>query len=71
MEWARVLIVAGIAMTLVGMLALVAARAGLGRLPGDIVIDRGNLRFAVPVVTSVVVSVLLTVVLNIAVRLWR
>jgi hypothetical protein len=35
----------------------------LGRLPGDIQIQRGNWSFYFPVVTSLVVSVLLTLLL--------
>jgi hypothetical protein len=34
----------------------------LGRLPGDIVIDRGNSRFYFPVVTCIVISVVLSLV---------
>ena len=36
----------------------------LGRLPGDIHIERENFRFHFPIVTSMVVSVILTIVLN-------
>ena len=36
----------------------------LGRLPGDIHIERENFRFHFPIVTSLVVSVILTIVLN-------
>jgi hypothetical protein len=35
----------------------------LGRLPGDIVIERGNGRFYFPIVTCVVISVLLSLVM--------
>jgi len=67
----RVLIVAGVAIAIAGMVVLVAGRLGLGRLPGDISIEHGNVRLFFPVVTSIVLSLVLTVVLNIAVRLWR
>lgn len=36
----------------------------LGRLPGDIHIERGNYSIHFPVVTSILVSIVLTVVLN-------
>ena len=36
----------------------------LGRLPGDIRIERGNSAFYFPIVTSIVLSVLLTLLLN-------
>ena len=35
-------------------------RLGLGRLPGDIAVERGNFRFYFPIVTSLVISVALT-----------
>jgi hypothetical protein len=38
------------------------ARAGLGRLPGDIYVQRGNWAFYFPLGTSIVLSVLLTLV---------
>ncbi|MGB9825667.1 MAG: DUF2905 domain-containing protein [Desulfofundulus sp.] len=37
----------------------------LGRLPGDILIQRGNFTFYFPLVTSLVLSLLLTLILNI------
>ncbi|HZP56054.1 MAG TPA: DUF2905 domain-containing protein [Dehalococcoidia bacterium] len=40
-------------------------------MPGDIVIDRGNVKFAFPIVTSIILSIVLTVVLNVVVRTWR
>jgi hypothetical protein len=35
-------------------------RTGLGRLPGDIVVQRGGRTFYIPIVTSIVLSLLLT-----------
>ena len=36
----------------------------IGRLPGDIVIERGNWKFYFPLATSVLLSLLLTLVLS-------
>jgi Protein of unknown function (DUF2905) len=36
---------------------------GLGRLPGDIVIERDNFRLYIPVVTSLIVSIVLSAIL--------
>jgi hypothetical protein len=36
----------------------------LGRLPGDIRIERGNAAFYFPIVTCIIVSILLTLVLS-------
>jgi hypothetical protein len=68
---ARVLIFAGVTIVLAGVLLLAASRVGLGRLPGDIVVEREHARLYVPIVTSIVLSLLLTLVLNVALRLWR
>lgn len=55
------LIVVGLLIALVGVVLLLAGRIPwLGRLPGDVYIQRGNWSFYFPVVTSLVVSVLLT-----------
>jgi membrane protein implicated in regulation of membrane protease activity len=55
------LIVVGVLIVVVGVVLMLAGRVPwLGRLPGDISIQRGNWSFYFPVVTSLVVSVLLT-----------
>ncbi len=55
----------GIFMVLVGGLLLLGGRLfGLGRLPGDIFLQRGNFSFYFPVVTCIVLSILLTIILN-------
>ena len=55
----------GPALFLLGVVALTYARVhyGLGRLPGDIVIDRGSYYIYAPITTAVIVSVLLSLVL--------
>jgi hypothetical protein len=68
---ARVLMVLGIVIFVVGGLLYLGARLNLplGRLPGDIRIERENLTCIFPVVTMILVSVILTVVLNLVIRL--
>jgi len=39
-------------------------RLGIGRLPGDIVVEREGFRFYFPIVTSIVVGVVLTPILS-------
>ena len=60
MDLRRILIVAGIILLVAGLLWPSLTRLGLGRLPGDIVVERQNFRFYFPLVTSLVVSVVLT-----------
>jgi hypothetical protein len=55
----RILILVGIVIAIVG----VGLTAGLGRLPGDIVVRRGNFSFFFPLMTSIILSIVLTLVL--------
>jgi hypothetical protein len=41
----------------------VISKLGLGRLPGDIVIERENFRLYVPLATSLIISVILSLLL--------
>jgi hypothetical protein len=56
----RFLILLGLAILLVGVAWPWLAQLGLGRLPGDIRIEREGFRFYFPVVTSLLVSVVIT-----------
>lgn len=47
----------------VAALTFVSVRFGLGRLPGDLVIDHGGVVVYAPITTAVVVSLLLSLVL--------
>lgn len=58
----RLLIVIGVLFVLAGLLWPWLTRLGLGRLPGDLVIEHGNVSFYFPIVTSIVVSVVLSLV---------
>ncbi len=54
------LLVLGAILLLAGIFWPFLARYGIGRLPGDIVINRGNLHIYIPLATSLLVSVVLT-----------
>ena len=47
----------------VGALTFASVHFGLGRLPGDIVVDRGSYYFYLPITTSILVSLLLSLLL--------
>ena len=64
----RALIVAGIVLIAAGLAWAAGERLGLGRLPGDFVIERGNLRIYVPVTTCLLISAVLSLILWIAGR---
>jgi hypothetical protein len=60
---ARFLIVLGLAILVIGLLWPYLARIGLGRLPGDIVIERDNMSLYFPLVTCLLLSLLFSLVL--------
>lgn len=60
---ARWLIIFGVILIVAGLLWPFVQKLGLGRLPGDIVIERENARFYFPIVTSLIISVVLTLIL--------
>jgi Protein of unknown function (DUF2905) len=56
----------GIMITIAGAVVwLMGAIPGVGRLPGDIYIRRGNFSFYFPVVTCIVLSIIATIVFSI------
>ena len=62
-ELGKLLIVFGIVIALAGAVLVAVGRVPwLGRLPGDIHIERGNWSFHFPIATSLLLSVLLTVI---------
>ncbi len=60
---ARTLIVLGAVLLVAGLLWPWILKLGLGRLPGDIVIERGGFRFYFPIVTGLLVSLVVSAVL--------
>lgn len=60
-DMGRLLMMLGGVLLVVGMLLVFGARIPwLGRLPGDIVIEREHFRFYFPLATSIVISIILT-----------
>ncbi|MDP9352664.1 MAG: DUF2905 domain-containing protein [Chloroflexota bacterium] len=69
-EVGRLLIFAGAALLLVGILLVAFGSAlPLGRLPGDFTWERGGMRVSIPLATSLLLSLVLTIVANIVLRL--
>ena len=66
----KVLILIGLALIVVGLLWSVGERLGLGRLPGDIVIQRENFTFYFPLMTSIIVSLVLSLLLWLFSKWW-
>ncbi len=57
------LMVVGALIFVVGVAVSLLGRTGLGRLPGDIVVQRPGFTFYFPIVTSILLSLLLTGIL--------
>jgi hypothetical protein len=61
----RTLLVVGVLLTVMGVLLPLATQVPwIGRLPGDVNIERGNLRFYAPLATCVLLSLIVTLVVN-------
>ena len=60
---ARWLIILGVVLIAAGLLWPWLSKLGLGRLPGDIVIERDSFRVYIPIATSILISVVLSLVL--------
>ncbi|MCX7927727.1 MAG: DUF2905 domain-containing protein [Candidatus Omnitrophica bacterium] len=62
-ELAKILIILGSVIIILGLVLLVAHKIPfLGRLPGDILIERKNFTFYFPLTTSLLLSLLLTII---------
>jgi len=67
-QFPKLLIIAGIVLIVVGLLWMAGGRfLNLGRLPGDIVVEKENFKFYFPIVTCILISV----VLSLAFSLFR
>lgn len=58
----RILIITGVLVLVVGLLWPWLANLGLGRLPGDILIQRDGFTFYFPITTMLIVSAVLTLI---------
>lgn len=59
----RLLIGLGLLILIAGIAWPILSRSGVGRLPGDIVIHRGNTSFYFPLVTCLIASIVLSALL--------
>jgi hypothetical protein len=68
---AKMLVIGGVVLIIIGLLWQVGGRfLNLGRLPGDIAIEKENVRFYFPIVTCILISVVLSLIMYI-VRLFK
>lgn len=62
------IIAAGAAIILIGVLVYVGGLSWFGRLPGDIRYERGGSRVYIPITSMILVSIVLSLVLGLARR---
>jgi hypothetical protein len=61
----KLLVIFGVLMVLIGLALWSGFGTGwLGRLPGDIRIERGNSTFYFPIVTCIIISVVLSILFS-------
>ena len=65
------LIIAGLLLVLIGVLASSGVLSWFGRLPGDVRIERDNVRFYLPVTSMVVISIVLSAIIYLVSRFWK
>jgi Protein of unknown function (DUF2905) len=63
MDLQRFLIGLGLVIIAVGVLWPVLSRIGIGRLPGDIMFQRGGATFYFPLATSIIISIVISVLI--------
>lgn len=60
----------GVAAILVGLLVWAGWLSWFGRLPGDVRVERENVRFYFPITSMILVSIVLSLLLNLIRRLF-
>lgn len=63
-SFGKLLLFGGGLIAAAGLILLFFGRLGIGRLPGDIFIQRDNITFYFPLATMLLVSIILTLILN-------
>ena len=62
MSMPKIFILLGIILIAVGLVWPFLEKSGLGRLPGDIAVEKDDFRFYFPITTSIIVSLVLTLI---------
>ncbi len=64
-ELGKFLVIIGIAIVVIGIILWSGMGAGfLGKLPGDIRIERGDSAFYFPIVTCIIISIVLSLIFS-------
>ncbi|MBP8933547.1 MAG: DUF2905 domain-containing protein [Candidatus Atribacteria bacterium] len=67
--WAKTILMIGVILVIIGLVMIFFPKIPflqrLGRLPGDIIVKRGNVTFYFPWVTCIIISIILTLIFSI------
>lgn len=67
--WGRILMFLGFSLFVFGGILIFGGKfLNLGKLPGDIYMQKGNISFYFPIATSIVLSILLSIIINLFFR---
>lgn len=65
-EFGKFLVIIGVVIVLIGLMFWTGlAPKWLGRLPGDVRIERGNSAFYFPIATCIIISIVLSLILSV------
>ncbi len=59
----KTLILIGIVILIIGLLWPWISKLPIGKLPGDIIIDKPNIKIYIPIVTMLLISVIISIIL--------
>ena len=68
---AKIFIFLGIVFILIGVILYIFKGFPLFKLPGDIVIDKGNFKFYFPITSSIIISIVLSIIFSIITKVLK
>ena len=63
-QFGKAILSIGVILVIVGLLMMLGNKLGIGKLPGDIFIQKGNFSFFFPITTSILLSIILSLILK-------
>lgn len=64
-QFGKAILSIGVILVIVGLLMMLGNKLGIGKLPGDIYLEKGNFKFFFPITTSIILSIILSLLLKI------
>jgi uncharacterized protein HemY len=64
-SFGKLIITIGLILVVLGLIITFGSKLGIGKLPGDIYIDKGNFKFYFPITTSIIISIIISILFKI------